>query len=342
MGEPESSRAVGLRTCVPHGTTVELDTTDVEQARAVAGRAYAPHTITVRGDPDRFRAVQASLSDGPVALDELRYGTECDVVATAPLDRVHCVVQPISGTVTVSGGRSSETLVPGRSVALDAELEFRMHWHDDAAISGIRIDRVAFDAAVADIVGDDPVPLPRFLLRCPTSERDARLWQSGVQLLERSLRSAELRDAGPLWWAELHRHLVGVLLATHPTESRYPQATPGAVPRSAASRAVDYLHEHAGEPFSARAVARASGTSVRSMQEAFRRELGTSPLQMLIRIRLAKACAELRAGDPAVVTVADVASRWGFGNLGRFSRRFREEFGELPSDVLKNCPKGQL
>ncbi|MEV1295290.1 AraC family transcriptional regulator [Pseudonocardia sp. NPDC049635] len=337
-----SSRAVALRTCAPHGPTITLDTTDVERARAVVGEAYAPHTITVRGDPGRFRAVQASLSDGSVSWDELRYGTECDVVATAPLGRVHCVVQPIRGTVTVSGGRSSETLVPGRSVALDAEIEFRMHWEDGAAINGIRIDRAAFDAAVADIVGDDPVPPPRFLLRCPVSERDARLWQSGVQLLERSLRSSALREAGPLWWAELHRHLVGVLLATHPTESRNRSVPSGPAPRSAASRAVDYLHEHAGEPFSARALARASGTSVRSMQEAFRRELGTSPLQMLIRIRLAKARAELRAGDPAAVTVADVASRWGFGNLGRFSRRFREEFGELPSDVLRNCPKGQL
>jgi AraC-like DNA-binding protein len=34
--------------------------------------------------------------------------------------------------------------------------------------------------------------------------------------------------------------------------------------------------------------------------------------------------------------VADVAFRWGFGHLGRFAEKYRERYGELPSETLKS------
>ncbi|GAA1393581.1 hypothetical protein GCM10009613_40270 [Pseudonocardia kongjuensis] len=320
----------------PHsGPDTRLDTTDIEYARAVVGEAYCPHTISVRGAPARFHAVQSSLSDGPVALDELRYGTECDVVPIRPLSQVYCIMQPASGAITVSAGPACELLVPGRSVVLDAEIEFRMRWHDDVTITNLRFDRTTFDTAVADVVGQEVAQARRFLLACPRSERDARLWRSGLRLAEASLRDPGLSAAGPLWRAELHRHLAELLVATHPSAGPAGTGSAEPAPPSSVARVIDHLNEHAGEPFSARALARAAGTSVRSMQEAVRRELQTSPLQALIRVRLAKARAELAAAEPGAITVADVATRWGFGNLGRFARRYAEEFGELPSETLR-------
>jgi transcriptional regulator GlxA family with amidase domain len=35
------------------------------------------------------------------------------------------------------------------------------------------------------------------------------------------------------------------------------------------------------------------------------------------------------------VTVARVAERWGFSNAGSFSVRYRERFGESPSQTLR-------
>jgi transcriptional regulator GlxA family with amidase domain len=53
-------------------------------------------------------------------------------------------------------------------------------------------------------------------------------------------------------------------------------------------------------------------------------------------VRLARAHADLRQSSVEEgVTVAAVAYRWGFGNLGRFAADYRREFGRSPSEVLR-------
>jgi AraC-like DNA-binding protein len=59
-------------------------------------------------------------------------------------------------------------------------------------------------------------------------------------------------------------------------------------------------------------------------------------MRYLKSVRLARAHADLRqASVEEGVTVAAIAYRWGFGNLGRFSAEYRREFGRSPSEVLR-------
>lgn len=70
------------------------------------------------------------------------------------------------------------------------------------------------------------------------------------------------------------------------------------------------------------------------MQLAFRRYRDTTPTAFLRQVRLEQARAELsRLGGEASVTA--VMTRWHFGNVGRFAKRYREAFGELPSETAR-------
>lgn len=104
----------------------------------------------------------------------------------------------------------------------------------------------------------------------------------------------------------------------------------------AVHRAVDLIEGHPERPLSVSSLARQFGVSVRSLQEAFRRNLGVSPTAYLREIRLRRAHADLLAADPDEgLTVTDVAGRWGFAHLGRFSASYRERYGEPPSQTLR-------
>jgi AraC family ethanolamine operon transcriptional activator len=55
--------------------------------------------------------------------------------------------------------------------------------------------------------------------------------------------------------------------------------------------------------------------------------------------RLAAVRRELLRGDPQA-SITDVATRWGFFHLGRFSQEYREHFAELPSQTLRSQRSG--
>ncbi|WP_349814825.1 helix-turn-helix domain-containing protein [Curtobacterium sp. MCJR17_043] len=71
------------------------------------------------------------------------------------------------------------------------------------------------------------------------------------------------------------------------------------------------------------------------MQESFRRTLGVSPLTYLRQVRLDRVHDELLARDPRTASVGEVATRWGFAHLGRFSAAYAERFGEYPKQTLR-------
>lgn len=74
-----------------------------------------------------------------------------------------------------------------------------------------------------------------------------------------------------------------------------------------------------------------AGTSVRRLQEGFRRWVGSSPTAYLTEIRLRRAHADLTATPAA--TVSDVAARWGFSSASRFAAAYRRHYGVPPSQA---------
>jgi AraC-like DNA-binding protein len=78
-----------------------------------------------------------------------------------------------------------------------------------------------------------------------------------------------------------------------------------------------------------------ANVSERTVQNAFQDIMGMSPLTYLHRLRLHRAREELRKAKSASTTVTDVAMNWGFWHFGEFSRAYKNCFGEVPSDTLK-------
>jgi AraC-like DNA-binding protein len=66
-------------------------------------------------------------------------------------------------------------------------------------------------------------------------------------------------------------------------------------------------------------------------------QLGISPTQYLLLRRMGMARQALREADPGVTRVTDVATEFGFLELGRFAVKYRQIFGETPSSTLKGA-----
>jgi AraC-like DNA-binding protein len=77
------------------------------------------------------------------------------------------------------------------------------------------------------------------------------------------------------------------------------------------------------------------GASARTLRNACQEILGASPLQYVMLRRMQVARRALLNGDPAQDRVTDIATEFGFWELGQFSVKYRHLFGESPSATLK-------
>jgi AraC-like DNA-binding protein len=101
-------------------------------------------------------------------------------------------------------------------------------------------------------------------------------------------------------------------------------------------RAEAWIDANLAEPIGVHEMASAVGTGARSLQLTFRRLRGCTPSEAITQRRLEAARRLLLHAD-GDATVTQIATDMGFYELSRFSRRYREHFGERPSTTLARC-----
>ncbi|WP_411851167.1 helix-turn-helix domain-containing protein [Stenotrophomonas sp. LGBM10] len=99
-------------------------------------------------------------------------------------------------------------------------------------------------------------------------------------------------------------------------------------------RAETYLKAQLDRPFDSRALSLALGVGERQLERLFRDAFGHGPCQwhQLARLNLARSALQ-HSGEGDSVT--EIAGRFGFSHLGRFSGLYRNVFGECPRDTLR-------
>jgi len=125
-----------------------------------------------------------------------------------------------------------------------------------------------------------------------------------------------------------------VMAAAH-SGSALPRCQNGAAAPATLRRAEEFMRSKAEEPLTVEAIANAAGCSVRALQLGFRRFRGMSPTEALRRVRLELAYQVIMRSDGSA-SVWEVATRYGFSNLGRFANQYLRAFGEYPSMTLRH------
>ncbi|MGD9805898.1 MAG: helix-turn-helix domain-containing protein [Hyphomicrobiaceae bacterium] len=112
----------------------------------------------------------------------------------------------------------------------------------------------------------------------------------------------------------------------------------GDAPKASGSQSVrmarEYIHAHAADAISLSELAARLGVGLRALQLAFRRELGCSPREYLMTCRLELARSQLLSAGEGT-TVTQIALECGFSDMTVFARKYREQFGEKPSETLR-------
>jgi AraC-like DNA-binding protein len=138
--------------------------------------------------------------------------------------------------------------------------------------------------------------------------------QEAARGLEQSIIEALVDCLGP---GEMH-------------EDRAAQRHHGAIMR----RFHRVVEEHLDEPLYIPELCREVGASVRTLNTCCQEHLGMGPKHYLLLRRMHMVRRALRQTALPDTTVTEVATRYGFWQLGRFAVEYKTLFGESPSDTL--------
>lgn len=103
-------------------------------------------------------------------------------------------------------------------------------------------------------------------------------------------------------------------------------------------RAVEAMDSHRG-PVRIAQLCSLLRVSPGTLENAFKSVAGVTPHTFFLRRRLNHARSVLLREDPVRRKVTDIATELGFSELGRFAVRYRQMFGETPSETLRRQPR---
>ncbi len=92
---------------------------------------------------------------------------------------------------------------------------------------------------------------------------------------------------------------------------------------------ISFVEDHYATELTIDQIARAGGVSQREAQREFQTMLGARPMEYLTNHRLFMASRQLKGSD---ASIGEVARNCGFSSQSYFTRRFRERYGQTPSE----------
>ena len=327
-------RADGSAAPAPPPAKARFATTDLSESVSYIRSTSIGHFLRPlrSGDTVEFSHWMLGLEQTEIDLVSVQCGTEflIDRVSNANQYYVHL---PILGTCEIQGP-DEFTATAGRIFALNPTHLVRKRWVGGCRQILVRLDRQSVERVLTDELGIEcyaPLVFDPVVLDVERSGALAHLLYS---LWGMFASGAPIQQPGIA--RALERGLISGLLANlpHNYSAQLRHSCDSAAPYYV-RRAIDYVHAHLREPILPQALADAAGVSARSLYYGFRRWRGTTPMGYVRSARLTLARRELETARATGQSVTEIALNVGYEHLSRFSKDYREKFGELPSTTLR-------
>lgn len=256
----------------------------------------------------------------------LQYGAEVEI-RPQPFDDFVLVHTSLAGTVDIDSDGRRVHLRPGAAAILAPRKNLHMRWQQGSRQLILKVPRHLLSAQGSDTAMHD-APVGSSVQQL--TDMQGLQWQFLMQSL---LHVTNLPSDNPghgVWVDHLERN-VALFLSSRPDKGAAADDAPDVASDGDLLRLdklESFMRSRLCAPIALEDLARAAGTSVRSLTMLCQRHHAQSPMVLLRNMRLDAVHTQLTAQPGASVT--DVAFEYGFGHLGRFSQYYSKRFGELP------------
>lgn len=299
-----------------------FESDDLDHAREQIGRVYCPYRFRA-GTARQAHARMHNLPGAQVGVSRFSYGAEISIEPELFGDFV-LVLSTLAGRAEIEAGRCRHVGGPDATVLVAHDVPSRYLYSADNVQLVARIPVARIAEVQRSLFGRVPAALASQTLAVPQHAR----WMGLLGGLQQLLHPATPPALRTLLLPQAEEMLITSLVWDQA------QRAPAQAAPACLRRALDFMDQHAGEPLTLARIAAAAQCSARTLHRAFQQSRGSTPLQQLKEIRLARVRRDLLAPQSSA-SVTEVALRWGFAHLGQFSVDYRKAFGEKPSETMR-------
>ncbi|MDX2484372.1 MAG: AraC family transcriptional regulator [Pseudodonghicola sp.] len=312
---------------------------DLDETRDRVAQIYCPHRLETLGRTP-FDARHNHIRGERMSLNYMEYGAHTRI-DPGELGNFYLVQIPLCGGARIVNGTDCYTSDRTAAAVLNPHKPTSMTWAGGTRQILVQIDRSALQQLLCDLLGAQMQRPLKFNGPLNIQQGPGSALGQFVLHLVREIDAgrSDFGRAGLMNRQIESTLMTGLIEAVDNNYSGFLGRPTGSAAPHKLRRAEDYIEARLDQPLTLEEIARAAGTSARSLQMAFRQFRGTTPLNFLRDRRLDKVHQALSKARPGS-TVTDIASAWGFTHLGRFSQSYRDRFGQPPSDTLRAALSG--
>lgn len=307
---------------------------DLNETCQQVGQILKPHRLKiVQQKSDFFASMHLVPTTGSLQLSRLEYSEDV-YIDPDDLQQFYLIQIPISGYAEIQ--YASHKFISYAQVAslLSPGQPLHMRWHAGSPQLILKI-------AKEDLLFHCRQHLPHFqqqsLVFDPKldfSRPSSAYFLQLLKMLMMALATEQHPLQHPLAFKQFESSLFNALIYGQPNNSQeHLQQEQKVVSPYFIKRTEAYIRENLHEPLNVELLAAQAGISVRTLFNGFKNYLGTTPMAYLKELRFEQAHLELVNNEHSSIT--DVAFKWGFTHLGRFSQEYKRRYGRLPSSVRK-------
>lgn len=322
-----------------HGNPItqhhKVHSDDWDEIKAWSSKVYMPYDVSPIGQQIAPSSTMHSARIGAITATRFAYGIPVHIKDWDQDAGNAFVATTIGGTARhwVDRGTAIETPVGSSFVVDCSRTAYWVDFDPDHLQFNLTIPHTLLEQTALDWFGFVPGDA---LWQAKVGLGGAESsWLSLMEFVARSVAEAPDRVASGRVARHLEQMICVRLLGEWSNRAGLDLDDPRhqLAPRHVRS-AEQYMVDHAADLPTIAEVARAVGTSVRTLSGTFKAFRGYPPSTFLREQRLQGAHRSLLAAASGE-SVAEIASEWGYVNMGEFARSYRRRFDELPSQTLR-------
>lgn len=307
---------------------------DLEQTCQQVGRVFKPHRLkVVQQKSDFFASMHMIHTAGSLNLCRLEYSEDVSIEPDA-LEQFYLIQIPTKGYAEIDYANHKFISYAQVASLLSPSQAVKMRWRAGSPQLILKINK-------DDFLFHCRQHLPHFqqqaLIFDPKLDFSRPSGTYFLQLLRTLINALDTQQHPlhyPLAFKQFESSLFNALIYGQANNSQeHLQQANKVVSPYFIKRTEAYIRDNLHEALNVEILAAQAGISVRTLFNGFKNYLGTTPMAYLKELRFEQAHLELINNEHASVT--DVAFKWGFTHLGRFSQEYKRRYGRLPSSVHK-------